>query len=112
MRSPIERLIDAACMKCAKCGARMGTCDCWEECPCGWTTEKGGQCGNPVHHVERLGEEVAANVISHMRMMYKEGMRHASGGFEKTMRATIVREVRRSLADETLDPQRRSPGVG
>ena len=100
--SPLERMIDKACMTCTKCGAKAGTCDCWTECRCGWTYERGGECPGPAHHVERLGEEVAINVISHMRAMYREPLKAASGGFEKTLRATIIREVRRSLADDTL----------
>lgn len=47
-RSPLERAIDAA-MVCLKCGAKMGGCDCWTPCPCGWSYEKGGKCRNPVH---------------------------------------------------------------
>lgn len=29
-RSPIEKLIDQADMRCTVCNAKMGECDCWE----------------------------------------------------------------------------------
>ena len=47
MRSPIEILIDSCGMKCCKCGADAGKCDCWTECSCGWSAEKGQPCNNP-----------------------------------------------------------------
>lgn len=34
-------------VKCVKCGASMGQCDCWTKCVCGWSFEKGGKCNNP-----------------------------------------------------------------
>lgn len=46
MPSPINTLIDAT-MRCVKCNAPMGHCDCWERCSCGWSTERGQPCGNP-----------------------------------------------------------------
>ena len=46
--SPVDRMIDAA-VKCTKCGAGYGRCDCWTQCRCGWSYERGGQCRNPVH---------------------------------------------------------------
>lgn len=45
-RKPIEILIDAA-MTCCKCGAKMGRCDCYEKCSCGWWADKGKPCNNP-----------------------------------------------------------------
>jgi hypothetical protein len=44
---PIEEMIDSV-VKCLKCGAAgIGTCDCWEECSCGWYADKEKPCGNP-----------------------------------------------------------------
>lgn len=42
----INRLIDAV-MKCVKCGAAVGKCDCWEKCSCGWSNSRGKFCRNP-----------------------------------------------------------------
>ena len=36
-------------VRCTKCGAGYGKCDCWTECRCGWLYERGGQCRNPIH---------------------------------------------------------------
>lgn len=47
-RKPIEAMIDSV-MKCVNCGAKMGTCDCWANCSCGWLYERLGECGNPIH---------------------------------------------------------------
>jgi hypothetical protein len=50
--SSIERMIDNSSLKCVKCGAKAGYCDCWSECPvdgCGWSVEKGYKCRNPNH---------------------------------------------------------------
>lgn len=46
--APINRLIDSI-VKCVKCGAGKGECDCWTKCSCGWEYERGGSCRNPVH---------------------------------------------------------------
>lgn len=53
MSSPINQLIDSV-MKCGKCGAPMGKCDCWTKCKCGWSYEKGGKCNNPIHKKKKL----------------------------------------------------------
>jgi hypothetical protein len=45
--TPIDRLIDSVPMTCTVCGARAGTCRCWEECSCGWSTRRGEPCRNP-----------------------------------------------------------------
>lgn len=47
MTSPIDRLIGRSDLRCVKCGASKGECDCWESCSCGWTAEKGKPCRNP-----------------------------------------------------------------
>jgi hypothetical protein len=44
--TPLDRMILGA-VRCVKCGAAYGACDCWERCSCGWTAEKGKSCGNP-----------------------------------------------------------------
>jgi hypothetical protein len=61
-KSPIDRLIDAG-MHCVKCGQKMGTCDCWDQCPCGWSFERGGQCANPIHIAEAVARDTAATVL-------------------------------------------------
>ena len=98
--SPIDHMIDAARMKCAKCGTPMGGCDCWTRCRCGWAYEKGGECDNPDHSIEHMGEEIANAVAAHMRTVYPEPMRHASGGFQKTLKAVIAREFFTALRDQ------------
>lgn len=45
--NPIDYLLSKVEFKCGKCGAKMGSCDCWERCSCGWQAEKGRMCGNP-----------------------------------------------------------------
>ena len=46
--NPIDLLIDRSGLRCTKCGAtKEAGCDCWEQCSCGWTAEKGMPCGNP-----------------------------------------------------------------
>ncbi len=45
--SGIDALFSKANMRCTKCAAPMGDCDCWEQCSCGWTAEKGMPCRNP-----------------------------------------------------------------
>jgi len=50
-QTPIEKLIDTH-MRCLKCNAKMGECDCWTKCPikgCKWSFEKGTKCRNPEH---------------------------------------------------------------
>ena len=43
----LERMIDKANLRCTKCDAKAGTCNCWEPCSCGWTAERGKPCHNP-----------------------------------------------------------------
>lgn len=38
---------DNSRMRCTICKAQMGKCDCWIECSCGWSYEKGTSCRNP-----------------------------------------------------------------
>ena len=46
--SPIDQLIMSN-VRCTKCNALYGKCDCWTHCPCGWMFEKGTKCNNPIH---------------------------------------------------------------
>jgi len=46
MKAPIDTMIDRADMRCTICDARMGQCDCWVKCQCGWSYEKGTKCRN------------------------------------------------------------------
>ena len=44
MKKPIESLIDSV-VRCTKCGAKPGTCNCWTQCErCSWWYETGGEC--------------------------------------------------------------------
>lgn len=42
------KIVDSA-VRCTKCGAGMGKCDCWTQCECGWLFEKGTKYRNPIH---------------------------------------------------------------
>lgn len=103
---PIDTLIDRA-MRCAVCDAPRGGCGCWTPCRCGWNHRTGEACRNPLHDAERAAGEraaaVATAVVTHMTAMYPEPMRHASGGFRKTLRAAIKREVARALLPTSGD---------
>ncbi len=108
-RTAIDALFDQADMRCTRCGQRSGTCSCWEPCRCGWTKAVKEPCGNPIHGAEdaanQAAEFIAASVISHMRSMYPEPMRTASGGFAKTLRAAIQREAQAMVLEIlTSDP--------
>lgn len=61
---PINSMIDAA-VKCTKCGAGYGKCDCWTECRCGWHYERGGQCRNQVHKTGVFTSESEPNTPLH-----------------------------------------------
>lgn len=54
MASPIDRMIDAAELRCTVCNAPRGKCDCWSECACGWSFLKSDKCRNPVHGAVKL----------------------------------------------------------
>ena len=43
---PLDALVDSV-MRCTVCGAKMGECDCWTRCGCGWSYRKGTSCNNP-----------------------------------------------------------------
>ena len=64
--SPVDRMIDAA-VKCTKCGAGYGRCDCWTQCRCGWSYERGGQCRNPVHTTGVFTSPAEPNTEAHGR---------------------------------------------
>ena len=53
-KSPIDILMDKVEWECTICGAAAGTCDCWTECRCGLSYEKGGKCRNPIHEAEEV----------------------------------------------------------
>jgi hypothetical protein len=51
-KKPIDILLDKVEWRCAKCGKKINTCDCWRKCPdvgCSWYIEKGHKCRNPKH---------------------------------------------------------------
>lgn len=51
-KTPLDAAIDAV-MRCTICSAKMGACDCWIDCACGWLYEPGTVCRNPIHAPER-----------------------------------------------------------
>ena len=99
--SVINTLIDRAGMRCTKCDALAGTCDCWVECRCGWSYAKGGKCPNGVHGIEaaarEMAESVSSVVLSEVRLRYPEPMKAASGGFRKTLKSIMEREMTDAL---------------
>ncbi len=46
MMGPLDKAI-LNTVRCVKCGAAYGKCDCWEKCSCGYFAEKGQPCNNP-----------------------------------------------------------------
>ncbi len=59
MKTPMDILFDRAAMKCAICGAKAGTCDCWHKCTipgCHWSVQKGHRCNNPDHKLKAKKE--------------------------------------------------------
>lgn len=105
-KKPIEILIDAS-LRCTQCSVLQSSgCDCWKECSCGWKHLAAEQCCNPQHaidqHIQNNAEGVAFLVIESMRSMYRDPMNAASGGFQKTLRATIIREVKSALVRNSV----------
>lgn len=98
MKTPIERMVDGAGLRCTICGAPMGQCGCWTKCQCGRTYRTGEECDNPVHAIERAAVALAADlafaVIGEMRGLYPEPMKAASGGFRKTLDGVLKREAK------------------
>ncbi len=45
--TPIETLMSKSEVRCTKCDALYGECDCWVKCDCGWRHGKGEGCKNP-----------------------------------------------------------------
>ncbi len=101
-RSGLARLIGSA-VTCTICDAPMGGCDCWTWCGYGWNFRTGEACRNPVHAAEQAAEEraraIAGTVAADLARLYPEPMRHASGGFRKTLSEMIRREVKAALLE-------------
>jgi DNA polymerase II large subunit len=53
MKNNIDKLIENT-VRCTKCGAKYGECDCWVKCECGWNHYKTGKCNNPIHKTPYL----------------------------------------------------------
>ena len=85
-------------MRCTSCGAPRGKCDCWRVCnACGQTHHKDdGPC-----RYRHLAEAATSELLHEMRFQYPEPMRHASGGFAKTLRVNAERIIR-GVIRETL----------
>jgi hypothetical protein len=102
-RTPEEIIFGNADLRCTICNAKIGACDCWVKCECGWSYEKGTKCRNSLHEVtdcaKQLATDVAASIIEHMKKMYPEPMKYASGGFRKTLRGAIDDGVSRLLVE-------------
>lgn len=113
-RTPIDILFDRADRRCTKCNARAGTCGCWVDCRCGWMKPADGTCGNPVHAVEDAAKEMAAlvtrDVLHQMRSVYPEPMKHASGGFQRTLKARMNREFANALTHWMMAAKEPVPG--
>lgn len=45
--TPVEMTILRSEIRCVKCNALHGKCDCWTECSCGWKYASGKSCSNP-----------------------------------------------------------------
>ena len=43
--TPMDILFSKSNMRCTKCDASAGDCDCWEQCTCGWSFERGVDIG-------------------------------------------------------------------
>jgi hypothetical protein len=103
MPSPIERMIDAADLRCTLRGAPAWTCGCGRSCLCGRHHCPGEAWPYLVHVREeaagKLAAHVAAVVIQEMRAAYPEPMKRALGGFQRTLRAAIEREMRTALLE-------------
>ncbi|MEN3238927.1 hypothetical protein PUR29_36440 [Methylobacterium ajmalii] len=101
-RAGLAALIDSQA-RCAICDAPMGGCGCWTRCSCGWNFRTGEACRNPIHAAEQAADEraraVAGTVAADLARLYPEPMRHASGGFRKTLREMIRREVKAALIE-------------
>lgn len=94
-RTAIDALFDKADMRCTRCGAPAGTCNCWVTCACGWTMGRSEKtCGNPVH---LLVLEIVDNVDQQMKNVYPDQMKSASGGFRRTLRTVLERVALKSL---------------
>ncbi len=108
-RSGLAALIDRTA-RCTICHSPMGGCGCWTRCACGWNFRTGETCRNPIHAAEQAAEEraraIASTVAADLARLYPEPMRHASGGFRKTLREMIRREVKAALL-EAQDPEER-----
>lgn len=63
---PLGRMI-AATVRCVICGARLGGCDCWTKCDCGWSFRKGGSCRNSIHGGPPQPLEVIATHLGRKR---------------------------------------------
>lgn len=99
--SPIERMIDAACMKCAKCGAAMGTCDCWVLCDCGRSFERGGECPNPEHTMRAAADTLASSLAQEVLDDMAEGYRMFQGdrAIPERLRRRIVKRASDMIVD-------------
>jgi hypothetical protein len=105
MASPLDAMIMATA-RCVRCGAKFGECDCWRECRCGRSYPRDGKCENPLHTMEEcadtLAKSAATSIISGVAYYYPEPMKHASGGFRKTLRTHIEQEIRATILDVLL----------
>jgi hypothetical protein len=75
-------MIDAV-MPCTICGAPMGKCDCWANCPCGWAFQKGGACRNPRHQVEDTAAQLAGHAAAMVLGRVRD--RHATDRLESAI---------------------------
>lgn len=105
MTDRMGRLVEQG-VRCTRCGAPWGGCECWERCHCGQTKARGELCENPVHEIEKAAETLAADVVERvladLRRAYPDATKGLSAGYKRTLKTVMQREVRNAMRDVLL----------
>ena len=114
-RTPIERLIDATPMRCTLCKAPAGTCQCWEDCSCGWSVPRYTACRNPdttdcstklkygtpaqqAAWFDLLARQAAQEVLWYIDSMYPRMWENVSkSGARTSVRNVLRRAIRQAI---------------
>ena len=114
-RTPIERMIDATPMHCTLCKQPASTCQCWEDCSCGYSTRRHTPCSNPAttdcstklkygtaaqqaEWFDVLGKQAANEVLWYIDSMYPKMWENVSkSGARMSVRHVIRRAVAHAL---------------
>ena len=114
-RTPIDALIDATPMRCALCKQSAGSCQCWEDCSCGYHTRRGVPCRNPettdcstklkygspalqAAWFDLLARQAANEVLWYIDSMYPTMWENVSkSGARSSVRAVIRRAIRQAI---------------